>query len=222
MVGDRHAFGLSSRENVALVEERMAVDEAQFLDEIGAHRLAIEPEAGDRLAALPLGFEMCPQAVCRPAVTRRVVGGSVAEGRAEEVACKPAEMRRGILRHSEIFANPRRLVQHRDSSPVALYDEFGDHTVEQFEPRLDALSFDFDVTHRQALLGCDLVSAECNLHNPSGSRRERRGGEFGTIISFIDCWKSLCSISKLEVWEGLSRIDKKPRFLAVRPPEVKD
>ena len=130
----------------------MPVDEAQFLDEIGAHRLSVELEAGDRLVALAHRFEMYPEAVGRPAVSGRIVGGRVAEGRAEKIAGQPAEMRRGVLRQSEFLAEPRHLVQHRDLAPVALDDEFGDHSEQQVDTNPYALCFDLDMCHRQTVL----------------------------------------------------------------------
>jgi hypothetical protein len=141
---------MAAGEDMALVEEGMPVHQPQFLDEVGAHRLAVESEAGHGLVALSLRPEMRPARVRRPAVARRIVGRGVAEGRAEEIAGQAAEMRRGVLRH--LLAEPRHLVQHRDLQPVALDDQLGNHSEQRLDTDLDALCFDLDMCHRRVIL----------------------------------------------------------------------
>jgi hypothetical protein len=61
----------------------------------------------------------------------------------------------GALGEGDVLADPWRPMQHGDFAPTALDDEFGDHSEQKLNARLDAVCFDLDMCHRRAFSGCD-------------------------------------------------------------------
>ena len=127
-------------EHMALIEERMAVAEREFLGELRAHHRLLQREARRDGAPRPLLADEAPGGIGRPAMRRRArldIAGT--ERGAEEIAGKVFQVRLDlrIVRDRRIV-DPRRGVQRGKRAAAGLNREAADMADGEIDGECDA------------------------------------------------------------------------------------